>query len=102
MTPPFSSNLMVILAGALATYATRFGGHAVLSRFRALPPRVEAALNAVPAAVLTTLVAPELITHGPAEAIALAIAFLVALRFPFMVMLLAGWLSVVMLRSLIG
>lgn len=97
-----STNLLIILAGALATYATRFGGHLVLSRFRSVPPRAEAALNAVPAAVLTTLVAPELVTHGAAEALALAIAFLVALRFPFMVMLVAGWLSVVVLRALIG
>lgn len=97
-----STNLLIILAGALATYATRIGGHLVLSRFRTVPPRLDAALNAVPAAVLTTLVAPELITHGLAEAIALATAFVVALRFPFLVVLVAGWISVVVLRGLIG
>lgn len=97
-----TTNLWIILAAAVATYATRFGGHLVLSRFRTIPPRVDAALNAVPAAVLTTLVAPEVITHGPAEALALAVAFLVALRFPFLVMFFAGWVAVVALRSLLG
>ncbi|MFZ1680343.1 MAG: AzlD domain-containing protein, partial [Rhizobiaceae bacterium] len=53
-----SDILLIILAGAVLTYLTRFAGHAVLSRFRTIHPRVDAALNAVPAAVLTTLVAP--------------------------------------------
>lgn len=97
-----STNLLIILAGALVTYATRFGGHLVLSRLRTVPPRLDAALNAVPAAVLTTLVAPELLTHGLPEALSLAIALAVALRFPFLAMLGAGWVSVVVLRALIG
>jgi uncharacterized membrane protein len=37
------------------TYLARVGGHLVLSRFERIHPRVEAGLNAVPAAVLTTL-----------------------------------------------
>ena len=97
-----STNLWIILVAAVATYATRFGGHLVLSRFRTIPARADAALNAVPAAVLTTLVAPELVTHGPAEAVALAVAFLVALRFPFLVMFFAGWVAVIAFRSLLG
>jgi len=97
-----TTNLWIILAAAVATYATRFGGHLVLSRFQTIPPRVDAALNAVPAAVLTTLVAPEIVTHGPAEALALAVAFLVALRFPFLVMFFAGWVAVVALRGVMG
>lgn len=97
-----TTNLWIIVAAAAATYATRVGGHLALSRFRTLPPRLDAALNAVPAAVLTTLVAPEVVTHGPAEALALAVAFLVALRFPFLVMFFAGWIAVVALRGVIG
>ena len=49
------------------TYLTRIGGHLVLSRFEHIHPRVEAGLNAVPAAVLTTLVAPEAMHGGPVE-----------------------------------
>ena len=41
---------------------------------RRIQPRVEAGLDAVPAAVLTTLVAPALLTAGPAELAALAVA----------------------------
>ena len=62
-----SSTLWIILAGAAVTYLTRVGGHLVLSRFERVHPRVEAALDAVPAAVLTTLVAPALVQAGPAE-----------------------------------
>lgn len=67
-----SDILLIILAGAVLTYLTRFAGHAVLSRFRTIHPRVDAALNAVPAAVLTTLVAPAAAQGSPAELAALA------------------------------
>ena len=49
----------VILAGAVATFLTRIGGYVLVMRMKSIPPRLEAALNAVPAAVLTTLVALE-------------------------------------------
>ena len=49
--------LVIIFAG-LVTYATRFSGYFILSRFRRIHPRVEAALEAVPAAVLVTIVLP--------------------------------------------
>ena len=62
-----STTFWIILAGAIATYLTRVGGHLVISRFENIHPRVEAGLNAVPAAVLTTLVAPEVLHAGPAE-----------------------------------
>lgn len=74
-----TTNILVILAGAFLTYLTRAGGHLVLSRFERVHPRVEAALNAVPAAVLTTLVAPAAWQAGPVELAALAIATGVAL-----------------------
>ncbi|TGR73365.1 AzlD family protein, partial [Mesorhizobium sp. M1C.F.Ca.ET.189.01.1.1] len=61
-----STTFWIIVAGAIATYLTRIGGHLVISRFDHIHPRVEAGLNAVPAAVLTTLVAPELLNAGPA------------------------------------
>ncbi|MCG8270882.1 AzlD family protein [Aquamicrobium sp. NLF2-7] len=85
-----SSTFWVILAGGIATYLTRIGGHLVISRLERIPPRVEAGLNAVPAAVLTTLVAPAVLTAGPAEWLALIIAGLVALRGGLLSMFIAG------------
>jgi len=43
-----SSTFWIIIAGAIATYLTRIGGHLVISRFDNIHPRVEAGLNAVP------------------------------------------------------
>ena len=62
-----NSIYFAILAGAFLTYLTRIGGHLILSRFERIHPRVEAALNAVPAAVLTTLVAPAALTQRSEE-----------------------------------
>lgn len=75
-----STTVWIILAGAAVTYATRFGGYAVLSRFEKIHPRVWAGLNAVPAAVLAAIVAPVLLEGGPAELTALAVAGALAMR----------------------
>jgi uncharacterized membrane protein len=91
----------IILAGAVATYATRVGGYLVLSRFDNIPPRVNAALDAVPAAVLTTLFAPAIVSQGWAEAVTLAVAAVVALRFNLSATLAAGAISIIALRALI-
>jgi uncharacterized membrane protein len=96
------TTLFIIIAGAVLTYLTRIGGHLVLSRFEHVPPRVEAALDAVPAAVLTTLVAPELLSAGPAEIIALAAAGLVALRRGMLEMFLTGAVVLIVLRQFMG
>jgi uncharacterized membrane protein len=69
-----SSIFWIILAGAVLTFLTRIGGHLVLSRFERIHPRVEVALNAVPAAVLTTLVAPAAATPDWRGLVALAFA----------------------------
>ncbi|MEX3010074.1 AzlD family protein [Hoeflea sp. TYP-13] len=89
----------IIIAGAVATYATRIGGHLVLSRFQRIPPRLNAALNAVPAAVLTTLVAPAAVSNGPAEAITLIIAAVVALRLNLVAVLVVGAIAIIALRA---
>ncbi|MCF3642157.1 AzlD family protein [Rhizobium sp. TRM95111] len=94
--------LMIILAGAVATYLTRIGGYVLITRLKRIPPRVEAALNAVPAAVLTTLVAPAAATGGLNVTLAMAAAFLVGLRLSVLPMLVAGWAVVMTLRHLIG
>lgn len=97
-----SSTVWIILAGAVLTYLTRIGGYVVLSRFERINPRVEAGLNAVPAAVLTTLVAPATLSAGPAELIALVVAGFVALRGGMMSMFLTGAAVLIALRYLIG
>lgn len=92
-------NVWTILGAALVTYAARFGGHLVLSRFKRIPPRIDAALNAVPAAVLATLVAPAAVSSGPAEAITLAVCLVIGFRLPMMAMFCVGWVLIVSLRT---
>lgn len=88
----------IILASAALTYLTRIGGHLVISRIGTLNPRLEAALNAVPAAVLSTLVAPTFFTHSWQESLTLVIAGLAALRLPLLGMFAVGWVTIVALR----
>jgi uncharacterized membrane protein len=97
-----SITIWIILAAAVATYLTRVGGQLVISRFETLHPRVEAGLNAVPAAVLTTLVAPELLSAGPAEWVALIVAGAVSLRGGLMSMFLAGAVVLILARQFVG
>ncbi|MEL6966378.1 MAG: AzlD domain-containing protein [Pseudomonadota bacterium] len=95
-----SDIIWLALACAVATYVTRFGGHLILSRFGRINHRAEAALDAVPAAVLTALVAPSLVNRGPAESLALILTAAVALRFSLTVTVTVGLCAVVGLRAL--
>ncbi|MFC3208440.1 MAG: AzlD family protein [Mesorhizobium sp.] len=97
-----STTFWIIIAGAVATYFTRIGGHLILSRFNTIHPRVEAGLNAVPAAVLTTLVAPAVLTAGPAEWAALAVTALASLRGGLMTMFLAGVAALILCRQFVS
>ena len=97
-----SATFWIIIAGAIATYLTRVGGHLVISRFDHIHPRVEAGLNAVPAAVLTTLVAPAALGAGPAEWVALVVAAVVSLRGGLMAMFLAGAVVLILARQFVG
>jgi uncharacterized membrane protein len=93
---------IAILGGAFLTYLTRIGGHLILSRFDHIHPRVEAALNAVPAAVLTTLVAPAALTQGWPETVTLIVAALASLYLPLLGMFAVGWVCIVALRWFSG
>lgn len=97
-----STTTWIILASAFATYLTRIGGHLVLSRFKTIHPRVDAGLNAVPAAVLTTLVAPAAVFTGPAETATIIVAFVAAFYLPMMAVFVLGWIAVLAFRALIG
>ncbi len=97
-----TATLLLILAAAVATYLTRIGGYVLITRMKSIPPRMEAALNAVPAAVLTTLVAPAFFNGGWDVKISMLVALAVALRFPGLLMLGAGWAAVMICRHLFG
>ena len=97
-----STTIWIILAGAALTYLTRAGGHLVLSRFERIHPRVEAGLNAVPAAVLTTLFAPALFNGGIPEVTAMVVAGIISLRTSIMPMFVAGAAILIVLRYLLG
>ena len=97
-----ANTVMIILFGALATFLTRIGGYVMITRMSRIPPRVEAALNAVPAAVLTTLVAPAAVSAGPAELLALVVAGIMSLRAGLLAMFLTGAAVLIAARQLIG
>ena len=97
-----STTVLIILGAAIATYFTRVAGHVVLSRFKSIPPRVEAALNAVPAAVLTTIVVPSLAFGSLADQAALIVAGIASLYLPPLGMFAVGWIAVVTFRAILG
>jgi len=92
----------LIVTLGLVTYGTRIGGHLILSRFGRLNLRLEAALDAVPAAVMTAIVAPMALATGPMESIAAAIAVLAALRLSMHATLVLGIGSLVVMRLLLS
>ncbi|NKB51840.1 MAG: AzlD family protein [Rhizobiaceae bacterium] len=91
----------LFLACAAVTYLTRCGRHVILSRFGTIHHRVSAALDAVPTAVMAALVAPSLVTHGPAEVLAILVSGLIALRAPLMFSVAVSMVVLVGLRTLI-
>ena len=90
----------IIWLSAGLTYATRFAGHLLLSRVERIPPRVEAALNAVPAAVITTIVAPVLVTGDWPERVAILLAGVLSLRLPVLAVVAIGTGMVAVARAL--
>jgi len=93
---------LLILACGLVTYATRAGGDLILSRFGRLTPRVEAALDAVPAAVMTAIVVPMALATGVAETLAALVTILASLRLSMPATLFVGIGSLFALRSFLG
>jgi len=92
------ANLAAIVAMAIATYATRISG---LWLVRVLKPGPvgQAALDAVPVAVLTAVIAPALFKGGAADMIAAAITIAAAARLPLLATVAVGVVSVVVLRN---
>ena len=93
---------LLIAAAAAATFLTRIGGYVLVKRLKSMPPRLEAALNAVPAAVLTALVSPAFFYGEIDVKVAMAAAVLICLRSGAIPMLIGGWAVVMLMRQLIG
>ena len=98
MTPDF---VWLTLACAALTFATRAGGYLVLSRIPNIPPRVEAALDAVPAAVMTALVAPAFFSGTWREAFAMTFCALLCLSFGLSGAVAAAMVALVASRHLV-
>lgn len=77
--------LQLIIVGALVTLVNRLAGHYILARFEPINYRVEASLEAVPVAVMTTLVVPAVVNGGWLEWISLVVAMVLCLYVPFVV-----------------
>lgn len=97
-----ANTALLIVVAAIATYFTRIGGYILMSSMKQIPPRLESALNAVPAAVLTTLVAPPFVYGGWDIKIAMVVALVVGLRFPGLTLLAVGWAAVMAARYGLG
>ena len=92
--------LTLVIACAAVTLLARAGGYLLLARARTIPHRVNVALEAVPAAVLTTLFAPTVFSGTWREAATLGLAALLALRFGTTVTVLGAATTLVALRAL--
>ena len=92
------STLLIIFAMGLAIYATRLAGYWLL-RGRPITGRAKAALDAVPPAILTAVIAPAVFLQGVPEMLAAAITLVSALlRLPLLVTIAVGAISVAVLR----
>ncbi len=93
------NTLLAILAMAIATLATRFGG-LVLIRHVQMTDRAKRALNAVPPAVLMAVVTPTALASGIAEAITCAATALAATRLSLLPAAAVGVVTVAVLRAI--
>jgi uncharacterized membrane protein len=90
--------LLTIAGMALATYATRAGGFALMG-FMNVKGRVKAALDAMPPAILMAVIAPTIFATGVAETLAAVITAIAAMaRLPLIAVVVIGVVSVVLLR----
>jgi uncharacterized membrane protein len=94
--------LATILGMAIATYITRAGGLWLISR-ATVSPRLERCLRHLPGSILAAIVAPAVLTAGPAEAVAASCTVLVAaLTQNLFLAIIAGVAVVWILRTLIS
>lgn len=96
-----TTTLLAILGMALASYGCRLTGLLLGGRL-ALSGRAKAALDAIPPAVLTAVIAPTLLATGWPETVAGALTILAALRLPLIGVIATGVAAVVVLRMMAG
>lgn len=89
---------LLALLAALLTYGTRVAGHLVLSRFERIPPGVEAALDAVPPAMLITIVTPLFVDGGWIERLVIALSGILSLRLSVLASVIIGVVAMAALR----
>ena len=89
--------LLVILA-AVTTYLTRAGGYLVLQRMGRISPRLDAVLNAVPAAVLPTIFVPAFVDGGWLERSVLILCGVLAIRLSLLSPVAIGTAIVIVAR----
>ena len=95
------ATVATILGMAVVTYATRVAGF-LLTRRLALSGPWTLVLEAVPPAVLAAVIAPAVLTRGPADALAALITALAATRLPLLATVAVGMAAAVALRGWLG
>ncbi len=93
--------LQLIVVGAIVTLINRLAGHYILTHFEPINFRVEAALEAVPVAVMTTLVVPAVVNGGWPEWLCLATAMMLSLRAPFVVAVFGSVALLLLIRQFV-
>lgn len=94
--------LLTILLMGVVIYTTRAGGLWLASRVE-ISGRLEAWLGFLPGAILVSIVAPTVLTSGPAEALAALAVVVVAARSGSLLGAMAtGVVAVVLLRGVLG
>jgi uncharacterized membrane protein len=96
-----SATLMAILLMGLAVYSTRLAGYWLLQG-RSITRRTKAAFDAVPPAILISVIAPDLFLQGPAGYIAGAMTVAAAaMRLPLLAVIAVGVATIAAARYLI-
>jgi uncharacterized membrane protein len=92
--------LAIVLMG-LATYGTRVSGYLLLRGAR-IEGRMKTAMDAVPPAILISVIAPAVFLQGWTEMMAGAATLVAAmLRLPLLVVITVGVASVALLRQVL-
>jgi uncharacterized membrane protein len=87
--------ILAILGMSLATYLTRAAGLAVMSRLT-LSGRAERFMKAIPGAILASIIAPQALAAGPAEAVATLVTGVCAWRFRNLPLAMAAGVAAVL------
>ena len=94
------TTLAAIVGMAVATVLTRFTGFWLVQRI-SVEGRLARALEAVPGAILVSLIAPIVLAKGPAESVAALVTLLIASRAPTLAAVAGGVATVAILRAIL-